>query len=120
MYFSLLKVILAIRPEGRRLRFSPAILSGAFGFIILKNMVHGNRMIALKLWLESGEVKRFTDIFCLVPKVHFARFVGISHKRIQNVVKGKASFTAPELLKISIFLQVEFRIIEKLFNNTAD
>ena len=77
-------------------------------------MVKDKRYHALKLYIESGAIKSFTEIFDIVPKSKIAKDTGISFVRLTKKINHPEKFTVKDIVIIAQLIEVESIKIYKL------
>lgn len=70
------------------------------------------RYNALKTYIDSGEIKSFTEIFDIVPRSVFVRDSGINFVRLTNKINGPEKFTVKDILILGQLIGVDSK---KLF-----
>ncbi|MBI1341799.1 MAG: hypothetical protein GC171_02570 [Terrimonas sp.] len=71
--------------------------------------VKDKRFNALKTYIDSGEIKAFSEIFEIVPKVVFVKETGINFVRLTEKIKNPEKFTVKEILAYSQLINIDSR-----------
>lgn len=72
------------------------------------------RYNALKVYVESGGIKSFTEVFDIVPKSVFVRDTGINYVRLMNKINNPEKFTVKDIMLLSELVGVDSRKIYDL------
>jgi hypothetical protein len=67
------------------------------------------RFNALKTYIDSGEIKAFSEIFDIVPKGVFVKETGINFVRLANKINNPDKFTVKEILTFSQLINIDSR-----------
>jgi hypothetical protein len=82
--------------------------------------VKDRRYNALKTYIDSGEMKHFTELFDIVPRSVIVRDSGINYTRLTNKIKGPEKFTVKDILIMSQLIGVESNKIYRLIASSVD
>jgi hypothetical protein len=75
---------------------------------------------ALKAYIESGDIKSFTEIFDIVPKSQFTKDTGINWTRLTNKISNPDKFSVKDIRVISQLIGVDSRKLYDLIATAAD
>jgi hypothetical protein len=78
------------------------------------------RYNALKTYIDSGEIKSFTEIFDIVPRSVFVRDSGINFVRLTNKINGPEKFTVKDIVILSQLIGVDSRKLYALISTAVE
>jgi hypothetical protein len=76
--------------------------------------VKDRRYNALKAYIESGEIKSFTEIFEIVPKTVIVKDSGINFVRLTNKINNPEKFTIKDIIVLAQLIGIDSRKIYHL------
>jgi hypothetical protein len=82
--------------------------------------VKDRRYNALKAYIDSGEMKNFTEMFDIVPRSVVVRDSGINYTRLINKIKGPEKFTVKDIFILAQLIGVESQKIYQLIASSVD
>ncbi|MFC0775291.1 hypothetical protein [Terrimonas alba] len=90
-------------------------------YLLVKLMkVKDKRFNALKTYIDSGEIKAFSEIFEIVPKAVFVNETGINFVRLTEKIKNPEKFTVKEILVYAQLINVDSRKLYDLIIKTLE
>jgi hypothetical protein len=78
------------------------------------------RYNALKAYIESGDIKSFTEIFDIVPRSVIVRDSGINFVRLTNKIQGPEKFTVKDILILGQLIGVDSGKLYNLISAGVD
>lgn len=70
-------------------------------------MAKDKRYSTLKVMLDTGNLKSFSEVFDIIPKSVVASDLGINYTRFLVKLENLEDFTLREILKLSLQMEVE-------------
>lgn len=77
-------------------------------------MQKDKRYHALKIYIESGNMKSFSEIFDIVPKSTIVIDTGINYTRLTSKINYPGKFTVDDLFKIARLIGIDSRKLYEL------
>jgi hypothetical protein len=71
--------------------------------------VKDTRYLAAKSYIESGNIKSFTEIFDIIPKSVLVRDSGINFVRLRNKITHPDKFTVKDIQVLSQLIDIDSR-----------
>lgn len=82
--------------------------------------VKDRRYAALKAYIDSGEIKGFTELFDIVPKSIFVRDTGINFVRLTNKINNPEKFTVKDIFLFAQLINIDSRKLYNLIANAVE
>jgi len=82
--------------------------------------VKDRRYNALKSYIDSGEMKYFTELFDIVPRSVIVRDSGINYTRLTNKIRAPEKFTVKDVLLLSQLIGIDSRKLYELIAAGVD
>lgn len=80
-------------------------------------MTKDKRYIIVKNLIESGHIKRFRDIFDVLPKSIIYKDLGMNNERFSNLMSHVELFLLNDLFRIADLIEVEkSKLLEIVYN----
>jgi hypothetical protein len=82
--------------------------------------VKDKKYSALKAYIESGNIKSFTEIFDIVPKSIITKDTGINWTRLTNKISNPDKFSVKDIRIIAQLIGVDSRKLYDLIATAAE
>ena len=84
-------------------------------------MIKDKRVKLVKDLIESGSIKKYSDIYNLLPLTIIVNFLKTNHKRMVKYNLNPDLFTLREINKLAKFLEIpELKMVELFYNELAE
>lgn len=77
-------------------------------------MPKDNRYIAVKSLIETGRIKKFSEIFEHIPKKVVYTDLGVNYSKFKRMIASPDLFTLRELAKLARLIEIEARAMFKM------
>lgn len=77
--------------------------------VLMAKEVKDTRYLAAKSYIESGNIKSFTEIFDIIPKSIIVRDSGINFVRLRNKITHPDKFTVKDIVTLSKLIGIDSR-----------